>query len=171
MNISHHPRVREGSAKLPRHSFIMKSFLPLLILVVLIGIPVFVWPLWTESSYDTLTLWMTPPSAKALQAADLALALIKEEGNDKQALAHVYAVQDFLTVIEQNLDVSGNTHKALRTQQEIEKRLNRLHDALAQLKKRSMQYDLVVQNAALRVDLLLQETVLAEEKTKAKLDA
>ena len=144
--------------------------LTLFLLVVLLAVPVLASPLWLESSYDSFTLWLTPPSKKALRAADIALERVDEIQEEDSG--RIYAVQELLTVIEQNLEISGNVHKALRTQQEVEERLRALQEKINLLreKENSNQFALVLQHASLRIDLLLQEAELAKEKTRAKLE-
>lgn len=168
MSISHHPRVCEGGAKPPRYSFFMMKIFTGFLLIALCAVPVLSAPLWLESGYDSITLWLTPPSKKALQAADIALDRVNEI---KEAdFDRIYAVQELLTIIEQNLEVPGNAHKALRTQQEVEERLRLLKEKLTELREQenSEQYALVLLHASLRTDLLLQEAEFAKEKTRAK---
>ena len=174
--ISHHPRVCEGGAKPPRYSLFMKHLLILTILVlsILFSTPVNATPLWLESRMDAITLWFTPPSQKALLASNTALERAMEISEDEEeALEQIYTIQELLTVIEQNLNVQGSPYKALRTQQEIERRLRLLQETISQLdqKHESEHYKLVILHASLRVNLLLKETELAKEKTKVKLES
>ena len=150
--------------------FDMKLFYGI-IFVVLLAIPLLLVPLWIESSYDTVSLWLTPPSQKGLRAANIALERAGEI--TEQDLSRVYAVQELLTVIEQNLDVPGNPYKALRTLQETEGRLRALQDMITGLREyegNSEQYALVLQHASIRIDLILQEIEFAKEKTRAKIE-
>lgn len=169
--ISHHPRVCEGGAKPPRCSLIMRNLLILAILLLSI-MPVNAAPLWLESRMDTITLWFTPPSQKALLASNTALERIRELSDDEEkAIQQIYSLQELLTIIEQNINIQGNPHKALRKQQEIERRLLVLQEEISKLEQNSEQYKLVVLHASLRVNLLLKETELAKEKTKVKLES
>jgi len=171
MHISHHPRVCEGGAKPPRHSLFIMKLAPLIVVALLLTVSVLATPLWVESSYDSLTLWLTPPSHKALKAATIGIERL-EEISTEEDLGRVYAVQELLTVIEQNIDIPGNPHKGLRLQQDVEEQLRLMQERIAILReqKTSDQYTLVLQHASLRIDLLLAEVDLAKEKTKARIE-
>ena len=137
---------------------LIKAFAILILLAVIVSLL-----LLRVELLDNTILWLTPTSEKANKAMDIAIERMQTEKG-------VYEVQRLLNVVEENLNVQGPPHKALRELQEVENKLRIIKQLLEEQKTESEEYQLVIKHASLRIDILLQEVELAKQKTKVKLD-
>jgi len=154
--------------------FFMNRFLKtlsIIALVLLLSTSVLASPLWrTQVAFDGVRLWFTPRSEKALVAAELANKRLDQIGDKSEddKLIGVYAVQNLLSVIEENINMPGKPFKVLRKQQEVEEQLLEIQEKLKGEDAQSDEYKLVVKDALLRAQLLSEEVELAKKKTKVK---
>lgn len=150
----------------------MKTSHLILTAVIILGAALFLTQWNSQLALDRAVIQFTPDTDKALKASDYAIKRVQQSAQrtEDQALDGIYAVQDLLTITEQHLSISGNPHKALRTQQQIEENLRTLKEELAKEQQRANteEYQLVLEHAALRTDLLLKEVEFAKQKSKAR---